>query len=84
MSFDKIFDLTAGVYFNFYNIFHILVYTTRYKLITGYLAHTGSETSSVVTKNTECRVPVRKMGLSHTQRLFLAHNLTCGKRNSVC
>ena len=22
MSFDKIFDLTAGVYFNFYNIFY--------------------------------------------------------------
>ena len=35
MSFDKIFDLTAGVYFNFYNIAAAAVYTfplvgTRY------------------------------------------------------
>ena len=27
MSFDKIFDLTAGVYFNFYNIFVLSILT---------------------------------------------------------
>ena len=27
MSFDKIFDLTAGVYFNFYNIYSMYFYS---------------------------------------------------------
>ena len=26
MSFDKIFDLTAGVYFHFYNILYVVLY----------------------------------------------------------
>ena len=29
MSFDEIFDLTAGVYFNFYNILHVVHITTH-------------------------------------------------------
>ena len=30
MSFDEIFDLTAGVYFNFYNIYIYVVSTVDY------------------------------------------------------
>ena len=34
MSFDEIFDLTAGVYFNFYNICIHLVYIFKQKNMT--------------------------------------------------
>ena len=35
MSFDEIFDLTAGVYFNFYNIvFHVRIHPKLYTFFT--------------------------------------------------
>ena len=52
MSFDKIFDLTAGVYFNFYNIYDGITkllanfIIKRYHLITKYHSHRTSDPAS--------------------------------------